>query len=188
MRASHIIGIDPGLNGAIALIDADTGELFDITDMPTTTTTGKGKKVRAIDADQIVAALDDYLGHADRASDVVIVVEQQSTRPGLAAGAVFKTGYGYGVIIGAAASTGAPTVTVRPQDWKATHGLIGAGGDLKSAARTRAIKTASREAAMGRFPYHADLFKRAKDDGRAEAALIAGAYLCSLNTYRKATS
>lgn len=180
MKFSHIIGIDPGLNGAIALIDTDTGELFDITDMPTTTTTKKGKKVRAINADQIVAALDDYLGHADRDADVLIVIEQQSTRPGLAAGAIFKTGYGYGVIIGAAAANGATTITVRPQAWKAAHGLIGAGGDLKGAARTRAIKTASRQTATLCFPYHADMFKRAKDDGRAEAALIASAHLPTL--------
>ena len=181
MNVSHILGIDPGLTGAIALINAFTGELFDVTDMPTRkTVTAAGKKATVIDVSALAETLNDYIDHADRARDAVIVIEQQSTRPGLAAGAVFKTGYGYGVIIGAAASTGAHTVTVRPQDWKQWHGLIGAGGDLKGHKRTAAIKTASRVAAMARFPYHADAFWRLRDDGRAEAALVGDAYLRSL--------
>ena len=40
---------------------------------------------------------------------------------------------------------------------------------------------------MARFPHHADMFKRAKDDGRAEAALIGDAYLCGLD-YRQAAA
>ena len=44
MTVSHIVGIDPGLSGAIALVTRD-GELFDVTDMPTRkTVTATGKK------------------------------------------------------------------------------------------------------------------------------------------------
>jgi crossover junction endodeoxyribonuclease RuvC len=178
---SHIIGIDPGLSGAIALIQADTGELFDVANMPTRkTVTAAGKKATVINVPALAEILDDYIDHAYGPDHVAIVIEQQSTRPGLAAGAVFKAGYGYGVLVGYATGSGCSWSTIRPQDWKATHGLIGAGGDLEGGARTRAIKTASREAAMARFPHHADRFWRLSDDGRAEAALIADAYLRSL--------
>jgi crossover junction endodeoxyribonuclease RuvC len=181
MTITHIIGIDPGLSGAIALINADTGELFDVTDMPTRKTIkANGKKETVLDHGEIIDTINDYIDHATDRWRVMIVIEQQSTRPGLAATSVFKTGYGYGLLVGLAAFSGCNMIVERPQDWKATHNLIGAGGDLKGAARTRAIKLASREKAMGRFPHHADMFKRAKDDGRAEAALIADAYLCSL--------
>ena len=181
MTISHIIGIDPGLSGAIALINADTGELFDVADMPTyKTVTAAGKKATIIDVPALAETLNDYIDHADRARDAVIVIEQQSTRPGLAAGSVFKTGYGYGVLVGLAEASGCRWSTIRPQDWKEWHGLIGAGGDLKGHKRTAAIKTASRQAAMARFPYHADAFWRLRDDGRAEAALIADAHLCSI--------
>ena len=133
MNVSHVLGIDPGLSGAIALIQADTGELFDVADMPTyKTVTATGKKA-------------------------------------------------YGVLVGLAEASGCHWSTIRPQEWKEWHpGLIGAGGDLKGHKRTAAIKTASRQAAMARFPYHADAFWRLRDDGRAEAALIADAYLRSI--------
>jgi crossover junction endodeoxyribonuclease RuvC len=182
MTITHIIGIDPGLSGAIALIQADTGELFDVTDMPTSTVTNaKGKKSRTLDADGVVETILDYLNHADDPEWVAIVIEKQSTRPGLSATSVFTTGTGYGVLLGIAAASCCGVKTIRPQEWKQWHpGLIGAGGDLKGHKRTAAIKLASREKAMGRFIHHADLFKRAKDDGRAEAALIADAYLRSL--------
>jgi crossover junction endodeoxyribonuclease RuvC len=181
MTITHIIGIDPGLSGAIALINADTGELFDVTDMPTSTvTSAKGKKSRTLDGAALIETLADYIDHAESPDRVQIVIEKQSTRPGLSATSVFTTGYGYGLLLGISAASGGHVRTIRPQEWKATHNLIGAGGDLKGAARTRAIKLASREKAMGRFIHHADMFKRAKDDGRAEAALIADAYLCSL--------
>ena len=181
MTVTHVIGIDPGLSGAIALIQADRGELFNVVDMPTRKSVkANGKKETIIDVPALAEILNDYIGHGHGPENVHIVIEQQSTRPGLAAGAVFKTGYGYGVLVGLAEASGCHWTTIRPQQWKATHGLIGAGGDLKGAARTRAIKTASREAAMARFPHHACMFWRIKDDGRAEAALIADAYLCSI--------
>jgi crossover junction endodeoxyribonuclease RuvC len=180
MTVTHIIGIDPGLSGAIALLTRD-GELFDVVDMATRKAVkANGKKETVIDIAGLAEILNDYIDHACGPENVHIVIEQQSTRPGLAAGSVFKTGYGYGLIVMAAQALGCHWSTIRPQDWKHRHNLIGAGGDLKGAARSRAIKTASREAAMARFPHHACMFWRIKDDGRAEAALIADAYLCSL--------
>jgi hypothetical protein len=183
MNPSHCIGIDPGLSGAIALLTR-SGELFDVTDMPTIATTdAKGKTSNSVDAYEIVETILDYIGHADDPEQVAIVIEQQSTRPGLAAGSVFKTAEGYGILQGIAAASCCQVTLVRPQEWKAVHGLIGAGGDLKGAARTRAIKLASRQTAMKLHPHHRDLFKRAKDDGRAEAALIASAHLRSLTAH-----
>jgi crossover junction endodeoxyribonuclease RuvC len=183
MTITHILGIDPGLSGAIALIQADTGELFDVTDMPTRKTVayvkGKVKTTTVIDISHLGDIIGDYADHADGTAHIII--EQQSTRPGLAAGSVFKTGEGYGIIKGTAEASGCSWSTIRPQEWKEWHGLIGAGSHLPAGSkRTRAIKTASREAAMARFPHHADLFRLAKNDGRAEAALIGDAYLRSL--------
>jgi crossover junction endodeoxyribonuclease RuvC len=180
---THVIGIDPGLSGAISLLNADGGELFDVCDMPTRKTVkANGKRETVIDIEALAEIIIDYADHGIYFRNTHIVIEQQSTRPGLAATSVFKTGYGYGLLVGLAAAGDNDWSTIRPQDWKQWHGLIGAGGDLKGAARTRAIKTASREAAMARFPHHAAEFKRAKDDGRAEACLIADAYLKSIVT------
>ena len=177
----HVIAIDPGLTGAIALLT--DGELVEVVDMPTATTTkrkkGKTVTVNTLDVDRIVAIIDrlGYSLNLDHDHPLEFVIEAQSTRPGQAAQSVLKTGTGYGVLIGIAAMTGHPWHTIRPQEWKKEQGLSGIGAELKGAAKTRAIKTASRHLAAMRWPDHALLFARAKDDGRAEAALIGDAWL-----------
>jgi hypothetical protein len=185
MTITHILGIDPGLSGAIALVTTD-GELFDVTDMPIITTTkkvkGKIKSSSRIDVAGVRTVMADYADHSRHRWDTHVVIEEQSTRAGLGATSVLKTGYGYGLLVGIAEALGCEWSTIRPQDWKQWHpGLIGAGSHLPAGSkRTRAIKTASRVAAMARYPHHADLFRLAKNDGRAEAALIGDAYLRSL--------
>ena len=74
MTISHIIGIDPGLSGAIALIQADTGELFDVTDMPTRKhVKANGKKETVIDVPALAETIDDYIDHAYGPDHVAIV-------------------------------------------------------------------------------------------------------------------
>ena len=64
------------------------------------------------------------------------------------------------VILGVLAGNGVATELVRPAVWK-------------KAARIGKDKGSARKAAQERFPDAADLFARVKDDGRAEAALLA---------------
>jgi crossover junction endodeoxyribonuclease RuvC len=65
-----------------------------------------------------------------------------------------------GVIEGVLAAAGIPVRFVAPSAWKRAVGLT-----LKS-------KDAARSEAIRRWPDHAALFARVKDDGRAESALI----------------
>ena len=71
-----------------------------------------------------------------------------------------KIAQAYGTLIGALAWRDIPFVEVRPNKWKPAM-------DLSTS------KAASREKASQMFPDQSDQFKRVKDDGRAEAALIA---------------
>jgi len=71
-----------------------------------------------------------------------------------------KIAQAYGILIGAIMWRDIPMVEVTPRKWKA-------GMNLSTS------KTASREMAQQMFPDNADMFKRVKDDGRAEAVLIA---------------
>ena len=73
---------------------------------------------------------------------------------------VAKIATAYGKIIALLQQRGIPINEVRPADWKAALNL----GKSKSA---------SREMASMVFPDAADQWARVKDDGRAEAALIA---------------
>lgn len=68
--------------------------------------------------------------------------------------------FNYGVLMGALAWRSIPVVEVAPAKWKAALNLSSS-------------KSASREQASRIFPDDAHQWKRVRDDGRAEAALIA---------------
>jgi crossover junction endodeoxyribonuclease RuvC len=140
-----ILGIDPGATGGLALLDPD-GELTAVHDMPYLDGSVSAPLVAAIirDTDAITAA------YVERA--------QAMPRQGIAS--TFKYGTGYGVLLGVLGALHIPTTTVRPTEWKRTAGLS-------------ADKGASRRRAIELWPAQAETFARVKDDGRAEAALIA---------------
>lgn len=140
------LGIDPGRTGGFALLDP-AGELLIVDDMPT------------VEPQALGIALRSFL--ADIGPDVpsVAYVEVQSVRPRQAGGNALMTGYG--AILGALGMAAIPTVLVTAGSWKRSQRLIGKD------------KTASRSLAMSLWPDFADRFIRVKDDGRAEACLIA---------------
>jgi crossover junction endodeoxyribonuclease RuvC len=150
-----ILGIDIGVQGAIALLDGN-GALLEISDMPTLHDGPKGR--RAINAPLLAAII--FKSHADRA-----FVESVNPRPREGPTGAFAFGRARGVIEGVLAAAGIPATFVTPPAWKRAVGL------------TLASKDASRAEAIRRWPNHAELFARVKDDGRAEAALIGAAGL-----------
>lgn len=146
-----IIGIDPGFSGAIAFLDIEGG-LLQVMDMPVWPNT-KGRT--EIDHGGLYRALE--LTPYDAAT---VWLEQVAARPGQGAASTFRFGQGYGAIEMAVAANGHAIRYVTPARWKRHFGLT-------------ADKGGSRALATQRFPAQAGMFKRAKDDGRAEAALIA---------------
>ncbi len=88
------------------------------------------------------------------------VVERVSAMPGNGAVSMFNFGRSYGDVRGVIGALDIPLHFVTPQKWKKHFGLT----SDKDQSRLRAIRM---------FPAVADQFKRKKDDGRAEAALIA---------------
>jgi crossover junction endodeoxyribonuclease RuvC len=73
---------------------------------------------------------------------------------------VFSFGRSLGAIEGVIAARSIKSTLVTPQTWQKAMGVSGG----KDGARARAMEV---------FPWNVDLFKRVKDDGRADAALIA---------------
>ena len=145
-----IIGIDVGIKGAIALLDGD--RLISVQDMPTLTKVVGGRKKTRIDA----RALYEIVANQDINSAFVEIV---TARPNQGVSSMFAFGQASGIAEGVCASV-TPNVTgVRPQTWKKYFKL-------------KSDKGQSRLLASHLFAEHADRFKRAKDDGRAEAALI----------------
>jgi crossover junction endodeoxyribonuclease RuvC len=95
-------------------------------------------------------------------------VEYVGTRPGEGAVGAFSFGRSCGVIEGVLGALGVRATHISPAWWKRAVGLPVGRDGAKDAARSEAIR---------RWPDHAGLFARIKDDGRAEAALIAVAGL-----------
>lgn len=143
-----ILGIDPGLSGALALYDVD-GSL-EVIDIPTLQL-----KKRIIDEYALARIIDDW---SVRTREVWL--EQVGVRPGEGAVGAFSFGRGYGLIRGLCAASFLSIIDVTPATWKRS---LNVSGD----------KDASRAKASSLFPRHAGYWPLKKHDGRAEAALIA---------------
>lgn len=147
-----ILGIDPGLSGAIAIYNIYTEELV-VMDMPTVEMTRNGKHKREVSPALVADVI------AGKGA-VRAYMERVSAMPGQGVSSMFSFGRSAGIVEGVLAAYEIPMTLVTPQAW------------MKAMA-VRAGKDGSRERAMQLFPAYSTLFARKKDDGRSDAALIA---------------
>lgn len=151
----HILGLDPGLKGALALLAPDGG-LLELVDMPTLAVT---KSRREIDTQRLVETLEDWRGLQ---GEFRVVVERAMVMPGQGGSSGFKIGIGFGQILGILAAQKVSHTTVTPQVWqRALFGKL-AKGTGKDRARAHAAQM---------FP-RADLGRRKTQD-RSDAICIA---------------
>jgi crossover junction endodeoxyribonuclease RuvC len=151
-----ILGIDPGVSGALVLRTPDS---LVIRDMPVVEVRGK----RSICPAQLTRLLkQDFSGMGH------VVLEHVQGVQGSGATSAFSFGRGFGVVEGVVAALGIPLTLVRPQTWTKA---LGVSRD----------KGSHRLAAARIWPQHAEYFARAKDDGRADAALLCHWYMRHAN-------
>lgn len=147
-----ILGIDPGLTGALALLD-HTGRVVMSEDLPTIARGSSAKVKREINPAGLLHLLRIY------SKDIkCAVVEQVASRPVQGVASVFSLGHSYGTITATLAVLGIPVHLVAPTTWKRHAGL---SSDKEQA---RALAT--------RLYPSIDLHRKA-DHNRAEALLIA---------------
>lgn len=161
-----VLGIDIGVNGAVAMVDLN-GKLLDVWPMPCLDD-GPAKR-RSINAPLLAKLVFD--SHATLA-----YVERVGVRPGEGAVGAFQFGDCAGVVRGVLAAAAIPTQLIMPSVWKRIIGIPPGKEGAKDAARSEAIR---------RWPAEAGRFKRKKDADAAEAALIAVAGLAKF--YQAAT-
>jgi len=147
-----VLGIDPGISGAFAFFNVDSGSL-DVVDMPISSVNRNGKSKSEVSPQLLFGVL-----RARKATHVVI--ERVGALPGQAGSGLFQFGRSVGMIEGVIAALELPVSYVAPVTWRNVTGVRGG-------------KDASRQRAMELFPAYAASFSRKKDDGRAEASLIA---------------
>jgi crossover junction endodeoxyribonuclease RuvC len=153
------LGVDPGKTGALALLDPD-GHLVDVIDMPAATGAALGALLRH-----------ELEAHAPHRI-AVAYVEQVGSRPGQGHMNVWTFAEGYGAILGALGALGVPVHLVTTPTWRRTN-RITIPASTPKAQKSKVGKTLSRQRAVELWPTEAGRFARVKDDGRAEAALIA---------------
>lgn len=153
-----VIAIDPGLTGAIAVYE---GGRLEVADMPTE---ARGRK-SAVDLDRLWQAVASSISME---GPTVGVIENVATMPRQGLASACNFGKTIGACEMALVAAGCDLVRVTPPVWK-----FGVGLQHDPKADTKARKNASRARAIELFPNYAHLFARVKDDGRAEAALMA---------------
>lgn len=149
------LGIDPGQTGCIAAL-AD-GKPAGFIDMPTLPRKAGGE---SIDPFTLAKKLRDLLALHPGAY-VIAVFEQVNALPKQGVTSGFRFGQADGTARGVVGALGIAFIEVPPQTWKKYLRLTGCD---KDAARTLVIQ---------RYPEVADLLRRKKDVGRADALLIA---------------
>ena len=160
----YSVGVDPGLAGAIAVLDAH-GTLAALADTPTLTLQVQRGMRQVYDVPGMAALLRPYAGHQCQ-----VGIEESQPMPGQGTRSMFTTGYGYGLWLGILASLALPYTSVRPGVWKRALAL----GKDKEASRLRAMQLSP----------GAEL-RLKKHHGRAEALLLAAYGLRATGATRK---
>lgn len=145
-----VIGIDPGLDGGVAVVNSK-GELLAHHKMPSQTRLISRSRKRHYDTsalNRLITTLQET-HHANQAA-----VERVASSPQMGVASAFSFGHGYGIIHGVLAGRSMSVINVEPSVWK--RKMMVSGTDKK-----KSIAKAQ------------ELFGVKLSDGVAEAALIA---------------
>ena len=152
-----IIGIDPGLSGAIAVMHDK--KVINMYDMPVMAEGKKNK--RQLNSSQLVNIIKENINEDE---DTIVVVEQVNAMPGQGVTSMFNFGQTLGAIKGVCAALRLPIFFVRPSKWKKHFELINSS---KDASRTKVIEM---------YPTLSSQLAKKRDVNKSDAVLIAKFY------------
>ena len=152
-----IVGIDPGLSGAIAILEDN--KVLSLFDMPVMSEGKKNKK--QLNSAQLVNILRENILNSE---DIAVVVEQVNAMPGQGVTSMFNFGQTFGAIKGVSAALNLPIFFVRPSKWKKHFELINSS---KDSSRTKVIEM---------YPSLSSQLSKKKDVNKSDAVLIARFY------------
>ena len=157
-----VLGIDPGLNGGLAIIQSGPRPtILGAYEIPVVGEKAK-RRISVHEVLQILRSWPQGIAHA--------FVERAQAMPEQGASSGFIYGRAVGALEAAVEAFGIPITIIEPTAWKKASDLV------------KADKEASRQRAIQLFPGSAGYFPRKKDHGLAEAALIARAGLKTLGS------
>jgi crossover junction endodeoxyribonuclease RuvC len=152
-----LLGIDPGLSGAVAVVDMDRMVLVDMIDLPTFKKASQARKqgfLQFIDVHALSTLIDLYAPMV-----ALAVLEEPGAMPEQGLSSTFRFGHICGQIHGVLAGHYVPVAPVKPGVWKSAMAL----SDKKDESRALATK---------HFPAGAKLWAQKQHNDRAEAALL----------------
>ena len=149
-----VIGIDPGLSGAIAILE--NNKVLSIFDMPIMAEGKKNK--RQLNSAQLVNIIKE---NTSKSEEIAVVVEQVNAMPGQGVTSMFNFGQTFGAIKGVCAALDLPIFFVRPSKWKKYFELINSS---KDSSRTKVIEM---------YPSLSSQLSKKKDVNKSDAILIA---------------
>ena len=149
-----VIGIDPGLSGAIAILE--NNKVLNLFDIPVMSEGKKNK--RQLNSALLVSLLKENIKNDE---EVAVVVEQVNAMPGQGVTSMFNFGQTFGAIKGICAALDLPIFFVRPSKWKKHFELINSS---KDSSRTKAIEM---------YPKLSYQLAKKKDVNKSDAILIA---------------
>ena len=120
-----IIGIDPGIKGAICILK--DGKILDVFDMPIMPVGKKNKS--QVNGSQIYNEIQKAITHEDK-KDIKVVIEQVSAMPGQGVTSMFNFGQSFGILKGICSAMNLSMYFVRPVKWKKHFNLINSSKDL----------------------------------------------------------
>ena len=147
-----ILAIDPGAKGALAFFRPEQGTL-ELIDTPTVEVK-RGQKLKTEISPQMLAAI------IRARNPSIAIIELTSARPGQGVSSMYQFGRGVGMLEGILSALDVPVTYITPLGWQ-------------KAVNARSGKDGNRQRAAELFPAYAHMFARKKDDGRADAALMA---------------
>ena len=149
-----IIGIDPGISGAISVLE--NKKVLEVFEMPTMIDGKKNK--RQVNGSQVTNIFKERLNND---KEIIVVVEHVNAMPGQGVTSMFNFGQSFGGIKGICSALNLPIYFVRPAKWKKYFNLIKTN---KDASRTKVIQV---------YPEISGQLSRKKDSNKADAILIA---------------
>ena len=151
------VGIDPGVQGAVAVMG---WKIWD----PSLGRDKLGSEITFYDYPP-----PDIRTICDTTKEVFVAIERAQAMPGQGTVSMFNYGKGYGIYLGLFIALGIPYAEIQPRQWKKEFSLFKLTKDESLASR----KKRSVEMAIRLFPGVANQLKLVKHHGRAEALLIA---------------
>jgi crossover junction endodeoxyribonuclease RuvC len=150
---SLILGVDPGIHGALALVDINDStvpQLVAVLDVPVIGTGAKERINTMLVRDWLAQHQPDHA-----------LIERAGSMPKQGVASTFKYARAVGSLETVVACLDIPYTIIEPGAWKRFHHLIGTD------------KEASRQRVLQLFPGSHTWFSRKMDHQRAEAVLIA---------------